>query len=412
MESRMNRNCSRIRHFRVDFTYRPDLTCRTGQGGKFGDPAGPTSRTCPVEPAGGPVNLLPGQKFSRTCSLTCPVDPVSRSCIFSYQLRHKWSTAFNNDTFHCGIKSTSRSEGTNHVLNGLGDKTTSLFKFVEGFEKMTKRWRDQEGDEDFNCTNGVPSCAIKESLILKQASIVYTNKIYKLFFEKEYLKGTGATNYEETACEGNLYEYKMWTHGAKENMVSTIFFNLDTLEVNCSCKKFESMGILCSHALKAFVTKNITKIPEKYVIPRWTRNAKERKHLLEIEKSVHEISESEIIYSKRAMRSAYDLVSRSRENEKARAIIYQLFEEGHTRLDDYFKNENADIQFSCRKNLAKKTLLDSKDDYEQILMDPPRVRTKGDKGERIKNHWEKRKKKPTCSNITSNSMVFSVVFVQ
>lgn len=55
-----------------------------------------------------------------------------------YNLHHKWSIGFNNDTFHCGIKSTSWSDTTNDVLNELGDKTTSLYKFVKGFEKLDK----------------------------------------------------------------------------------------------------------------------------------------------------------------------------------------------------------------------------------------------------------------------------------
>ena len=44
--------------------------------------------------------------------------------------------------------------------------------------------------------------------------------------------------------------------------------------VNCSCKKFEFVGILCCHALKILDINNIKKIPEQYILNRWTINAK------------------------------------------------------------------------------------------------------------------------------------------
>lgn len=62
-----------------------------------------------------------------------------------FSLREKWCTALNNDMLNDGLKSTSRSEGTNHVLNRIRDKTTCLTKFVleitEKLESGIKRRR-------------------------------------------------------------------------------------------------------------------------------------------------------------------------------------------------------------------------------------------------------------------------------
>ncbi|KAG8059016.1 hypothetical protein GUJ93_ZPchr0002g25552 [Zizania palustris] len=44
-----------------------------------------------------------------------------------------------------------------------------------------------------------------------------------------------------------------------------------------SCSKFETMGLLCPHALKALSIKNIKNvcnIPETYILKRWTKDAK------------------------------------------------------------------------------------------------------------------------------------------
>lgn len=42
-------------------------------------------------------------------------------------------------------------------------------------------------------------------------------------------------------------------------------------QIHCSCKEFESSGILCRHALRVFVMKNYFQLPDKYFLSRWKR---------------------------------------------------------------------------------------------------------------------------------------------
>ncbi|KAK7331136.1 hypothetical protein VNO77_25351 [Canavalia gladiata] len=42
-------------------------------------------------------------------------------------------------------------------------------------------------------------------------------------------------------------------------------------QIHCSCKEFESSGILCRHALRVFVIKNYFQLPDKYYLSRWRR---------------------------------------------------------------------------------------------------------------------------------------------
>ncbi|XP_059310069.1 protein FAR1-RELATED SEQUENCE 5-like [Lycium ferocissimum] len=105
-----------------------------------------------------------------------------------YNIRHMWSTTFNNDVFSAGLKASSQSESTNLVLNGLGDLSTYLHIFVTNYEKNAiLKWRLGEGHEDFNCKQSRPTLAVKGSPIFAQVSAVYTHKIYNMF-EKEFLK--------------------------------------------------------------------------------------------------------------------------------------------------------------------------------------------------------------------------------
>lgn len=40
-------------------------------------------------------------------------------------------------------------------------------------------------------------------------------------------------------------------------------------QIHCSCKEFESTGILCRHALRVFIAKNYFQLPEIYFPRRW-----------------------------------------------------------------------------------------------------------------------------------------------
>lgn len=42
-------------------------------------------------------------------------------------------------------------------------------------------------------------------------------------------------------------------------------------QIHCSCKEFESSGILCRHALRIFVVKNYFQLPDRYFLTRWRR---------------------------------------------------------------------------------------------------------------------------------------------
>ncbi|KAJ0043684.1 hypothetical protein Pint_18472 [Pistacia integerrima] len=58
----------------------------------------------------------------------------------------------------------------------------------------------------------------------------------------------------------------------KEKIVE---FNSSESHVICSCKKYESVGILCVHALKVLNARNIIHIPPQYILKRWKKSAKD-----------------------------------------------------------------------------------------------------------------------------------------
>ncbi|PKA51769.1 Protein FAR1-like sequence 5 [Apostasia shenzhenica] len=270
---------------------------------------------------------------------------------YLYGSRRKWSTAFNKDNFDLGIKSTLRTGINNNVLNIIPN-TSSLTQCFIQVEKLLHGWRQSEANEDFNCNQSTPACAIKHSPILRHASQVYTNKMYKLF-EREFLDGLGGLSFEEFPCGGgSLCQFKMKMHdeGEKEWVVN---FDSFTMEVECNCKKFRSMGILCLHALKAFSLKNIARIPDKYIMKRWTKEARKGIYNLgQSEQSQPENMESDFVYLNHVSRYCYDLATRSQQHLGARKILINALETAERNLEVFF-SEQCFSDANSEKRLKK-----------------------------------------------------------
>ena len=80
--------------------------------------------------------------------------------------------------------------------------------------------------------------------------------------------------YKKISEEGSIIEYEVFPHDdeAKKHVVA--YQTCGEMNATCSCKKFESEGILCMHILKIFHKKQLCKIPSQYVLYRWTIKAR------------------------------------------------------------------------------------------------------------------------------------------
>ncbi|KAF2324468.1 hypothetical protein GH714_014577 [Hevea brasiliensis] len=238
-----------------------------------------------------------------------------------------------------GFKSSQRSESTNNVLNGIANKSISLTKFVLSFEDVVARWRSEEASEDYNCKKGLPSLTIRNSGILNHAAKVYTNKIFKLF-QNELLNGI-ATNWSEIACHDNVYSFEVVGEWGNSR-TRTVHFNASTMDISCTCKKFQSMGLLCSHALKIFIVKNVTKIPDNYILRRWTKDAKKRMIEYVQGESHANDEETATIFRNNLMKLSYDIIMRSQGNEATR----QFCRDALRKLDIDINRELTRLQLS------------------------------------------------------------------
>ncbi|XP_020592540.1 protein FAR1-RELATED SEQUENCE 5-like [Phalaenopsis equestris] len=304
-----------------------------------------------------------------------------------YRIRHKWSTAFNKDIFGMGILSTQRSESTNNVCHGVSKPTSSLTDCFIGLENIMKSWRRSEKDEDFKCGQSVRTPMVKINPMLRQASSFYTRKLYSMF-EQELLNGLCGLTYEVSVeSDAKYYVSKLDDEGTRQPW--NVLVDKVTCEVTCSCKKFEMMGLLCSHALFVLSLAKIKVIPEKYFLLRWSINAKRdmynRFGCKELKDSgCNNVSSSSLIFSSCSQKFAYKLINRAQGHELAEECLWETFRKLSGDIEDAIAGRTIELHKTKKKHKPRI--------IECNVNDPAKKRPKGVSTTRLKGHWERNKK--------------------
>ncbi|XWS37367.1 hypothetical protein CRYUN_Cryun19dG0037000 [Craigia yunnanensis] len=191
-----------------------------------------------------------------------------------HMLRKKWSPVFTKSTFSAGLQSTVDWKTIRTVFQNLMRENMTLLKFAQQYQKVAKEQRKNELDEDLCCNKTSPLMILKGSMLEKQAADVYTCTMFKLF--QEELRGCLSVAIEDMGNSGTVAAFKLKEDGQKNNIVK---FCDSLKQIRCSCKKYESVGILCVHILKVLNAKNVFQLPSQYILKRWTKSAKHGKVL-------------------------------------------------------------------------------------------------------------------------------------
>ncbi|XP_073121907.1 protein FAR1-RELATED SEQUENCE 5-like [Henckelia pumila] len=244
-----------------------------------------------------------------------------------YRIKEKWANVFSNERFSAGLLATSRSEVTNMVLKKSGNKMSSLYEFVINYAKIQDNWRVKEKPEDTRCRHGNPAQILKNHPLLAYAAEIYTVTIYQLF-EMELVNSLNCKFVKPPSCFGNDWnwiEIKVKSHD-ENSRVRNVVFNKQNHEIKCSCHKFETMGILCKHALMVYSCMNVTVLPDGYILKRWMKNVRNRVNfnIQERDGGGGGGDVSEIVFVNQIMRSVYDLTQLSKPHDDARKLLYRL----------------------------------------------------------------------------------------
>lgn len=184
-----------------------------------------------------------------------------------YRMRKSWVPLYIKGTFFAGIP----VDGSMKFYFGtLLTAQTPINEFVVRYEKAVEQQREEERKEDFNSFNLQPVLHTKDP-IEEQCRRLYTIIMFKVF-QKELLECYSHAGIKINV-EGAISRYLVQKCGNGDER-NTVAFNASNLNISCSCKLFEFEGVLCRHALKVFQIMNIRELPSRYVLHRWTKNAK------------------------------------------------------------------------------------------------------------------------------------------
>lgn len=186
-----------------------------------------------------------------------------------YEIRVKWAIAYGRQIFSADITSVLRRENLTCSLKKYLKNDSDVLSFLKHLGKVVNDWHYKELEANYDMSRRMPAL-MGDVILLKHVRDPYTPKIFELF-QTEY---ETCLNHVIKYCSESesLYTYKVSLY--EHIREYTVTFDSSNETVACSCMKFESMGILCSHALKVLDYKNIRILPSLYILKRWTKDAR------------------------------------------------------------------------------------------------------------------------------------------
>ncbi|XP_078167981.1 protein FAR1-RELATED SEQUENCE 5-like isoform X2 [Carex rostrata] len=311
-----------------------------------------------------------------------------------FKIRKKWALVYGRQVFCADMKSTQRSESINSVIKRHLDPKERLLDFFNHWERILEDRRYAELEADARASQGNPKVPFSE--MLKQASIIYTPSVYKVF-EVEYGHFLDCA-IQDCGQKENVHEYKV-TNGRRERIVR---HNILSDNMTCTCLKFEFMGVQCCHVIKTLDFMNIKRLPEKYFLERWHKNVKINRRLSlpnpEVEAEVH--ITKRFSYLTRAFNAIFSSASH---DEEAYRYVLGLAREAIPKVEEIISKASRSGQIDGNqlpRNEAPKVILGV------TSKKPTGIRKKKDERgrHRYKSSLETSKKKRKIDKSTETSL--------
>jgi SWIM zinc finger len=306
-----------------------------------------------------------------------------------YAIRGKWTLVYQNDTFCASMTTLNWCEALKNFFKKFFNRKQTLAGFVNHFQKVLNSIRQNELYEDQKLRQTKPVLLVDTPMLI-EASNSYTKVVYAEF--EEEFKNQLQCICQPVPVNGLNYLFRVSLPSNKQ--LGLVELNPSILEIKCSCKKFEAMGLLCMHALKVFSHNNILHLPTRYILNRWTKYVNSEV-IPETFRSLAEIS------PQHPLRVQYDWVWR----KAVSVILRSVCSEDAMRI---FKNEinrlNAEVQrFLCQVHQPRELT----EEVGDVLEGKRKKRVRKGKGE----GGNKRKENVTVQNNLAqlNSDIASMV---
>ena len=315
-----------------------------------------------------------------------------------WETRKRFIPVYYKNDFFPFIQSTSRSEATNARFKQNVGPTYSINSFVAEYDRIVDSIERAENLEDHYSNQKRPKELLYGYTFEKQAQELYNRNIYKKF--QIQLQATSTLTYKEIE-EGKQFE--VWQRSNQVYKAQRIrrYIVLTNLtqgneDFSCICAKFSKDGILCSHILKIMIEKEISAIPDKYIIDRWRK-----KDMRLIRKRVEEttIATNSLLRFNVLSRKSAAMNSKAAKTEEATDYLVAEMERINLHLDKLLAPKSIGETQSepiADEQVQTQGLKAYEDNYTQNqLEDPERIQNKGrpEKPKRMKAVIEEAKEK-------------------
>ncbi|KAH6779303.1 hypothetical protein C2S52_010540 [Perilla frutescens var. hirtella] len=306
-----------------------------------------------------------------------------------YKLRKRWASVFTNNCFTAGLLATSRSESTNKVLKDLCNARCSLVQFIQNYKRIQSDWRTNETADDAS-NIGISGLFIDNNLLLSHASKLYTRNVFKSFESQLALALSVVVIGNPVDVDDVEVEFKVASQPLMTR-IRRVQFNRQSHKASYSCHMWETGGVLCRHIFRVYLAKNVTKMPECYIMRRWCKNAKQR-HLNEIGKysnaSANDVV-GEMAFVNYIMRATLDLAHDAKQHKDSRKIMLDRIQALKIEITSKNKDQaGANVNDSAEQGLQGRST--------PPLRAPASHKRGAIANENLQSHWS-RKKMVECS---------------
>ncbi|KAM6578378.1 hypothetical protein CsatB_030215 [Cannabis sativa] len=176
-----------------------------------------------------------------------------------YSFRSSWAPSYTRGYLLARMATTVYSKSVDGFLKGIFNAQTCLRSFFEQVSISANFQNQARPEMQYMYTK---TCIPIE----EHARSILTPFVFNEFQHELAL----SMQYATSEMANGSYIVR---HFKKMDGERLVIWVPEDEQIHCSCKEFESSGLLCRHALRVFIVKNYFQLPEKYYLNRWRRES-------------------------------------------------------------------------------------------------------------------------------------------
>ncbi|BBG99130.1 FAR1-related sequence 8 [Prunus dulcis] len=194
-----------------------------------------------------------------------------------YDDREQWVPVYSKDTFFAVMPNFQKGESANPFFDGYVHQQTSLEEFLDVYDVVLEKKRQEEARNDFESRELTPMLRTRCYYEL-QLSKFYTKDVF-IKFQDEVVMMSSCFSITQVHTNGPIVTYMIKEREGEEIMRDNnrnfeVMYDKAGAEVRCMCSCFNLNGYLCRHALCILNYNGVEEIPFQYILSRWRKDFK------------------------------------------------------------------------------------------------------------------------------------------